>query len=439
MAVLMRLINPTIQHPTGLQRMMAYWEQMNAVNAVQIAELSESIDPVRLQKAIERLFEKFLAADSLNRWPTLSSGQGDCRGDVSVEFHSEQPGISKTLDSIVTELLNQSFSDYEPPFRVASVDLAERHYLLLTYRHSIADARSVALLMQSLLQEVYGGESGGLPLQVHRTNQPLYELFPSELHRAATLRSVGSSIKTLWALNRCHRRRPRDPNSFQMRFQVHSERLSLATLRRQAERWGATVGELLVAAMLDYFFCDDRRQGVPRWSPNRCVSVLADLTRRSSDDHSQLFGQYLSPLNVVAHYRRQGEFAELIRKVKATTRSSEVVVNSLCSLRGLSVNDFFVRCCTRPFANWYQEHLFPVSGALSNINLHKTVPPAQIPLPVKNYFRGTCATQFAPMILCLTTVNETCTLTTTHRETVYSAEEMQNLARHVVGLAFRAE
>lgn len=224
-----------------------------------------------------------------------------------------------------------------------------------------------------------------------------------------------------------------------MSFQIHAEDLPLAALQQRAKECGGTIGELMLAAMLDWFIREDRSGAHSRWSPNRCVSVLADLAGRAELKRPHLFGQYLSPLNIMVKSRRSTSFDEIVRKVQTFSRPAHGIADSLRSLRGLSVNAFLVSRCPRAFANWYQEILFPVSGALSNVNLNSVLPTSRTPLPHVNYFRGTCATQFSPMILCLTTMQDSCTITTTHRDTVYSADEMRDLVRHVIRHAFDTE
>ena len=220
-----------------------------------------------------------------------------------------------------------------------------------------------------------------------------------------------------------------------MSFQVHSESLPLAELKRSAERWDVTVGELMIASMLEWFLQQDQPHPVSLWSPNRCVSSMIDLTRRAQPKCPQLFGQYLSPLNVMAG-RRATSFEGLLNQVKTTARPTHAVTHSLRSLRGLAVNAQLLSRCPRAFANWWQEGQFPVSGTLSNVQLNATLLPSRVPLSVVNYLRGSCATQFSPMMLCLTTFRDTCSLTTTHRDAVYSAQEIRELAKHVTERAF---
>lgn len=427
---------PADIRPTGMQSMMSYWERLHPVNAVQIAEVSRPITSQELSSAVLRLFEKFRAADPWGRWPSATRVRARSGGEVSCEVRVLSLSDSHPLEGLVTDLLNRPFADEEPPFRVGLAENSEAQYLWLCYRHSIADARSITLLMQNLLEELCWTGVESLPLAIERSAQPLSALFPAEYRQTARLRLVGHSLKTLWSLRSCHRRPPADPEEFRMSFQVHAERLPLAALQEQAKDWEVTIGELLLAAMLDWFIRADRSTPYPRKSPNRCVSVLADLAGRAEPKRPRLFGQYLSPLNIMVNSQRTNSFSDVIRNMQATTRPAHGIADSLRSLRGLSVNSFLVSRCPRAFANWYQELLFPVSGALSNVNLHSVLPPPRTSLPLTNYFRGTCATQFAPMILCLTTFQDTCTLTTTHRDTVYSADEIREMARHVIRRAF---
>ncbi len=421
--------------PTGMQAMMAYWERLHAINAVQVAEVAGDVSLVDLQVASDRLFRKFLAAGS-GRWPSLSVNGSTQGGEVQAQFHVLNEIKSRSLESLVTQLLNAPFADDEPPFRVGLAEQSGTHYVWLSYRHSIADARSIAMLLQNLLEELVWDGDEELPLGIAQTTQSLVDFFPQEARRTNMLRSIGPAIKTLWNLNRSHRRPPDDSTEFPMTFQIHAEHLKLSSLRDRAKQLNATVGELVIAAMLDWFIQQDRQLPRHFLSPNRCVSVLADLAGRAEPKRSNLFGQFLSPLNISANSYRQRSFEELVQHVRQSVLGLNSITQNLRSLRGLQINSFLVQQVSRAFANWYQEFLFPISGALSNINLPAILPKSRTPLPVVNYFRGTCATQFSPMILCLTTIKETCTLTSSHRDSVYSDEEMRALASHVMERAF---
>ena len=420
---------------SGLQAMMAYWERLHAINAVQIAEVSCDISPANLQTAVDRLFRKFRAAGP-GGWPALSPQESLVDNAVRAHFHRLPQTDAHPLESLATRLLNQPFATDEPPFRVGLAERPGKRYLWLSYRHSIADARSIAMLLQNLLEELAWDGDDELPLGVERTAHSIADLFPQEARRTGWLGSAIPSLRTLWNLRRCHRRPPADPTDFRMTFQVHAERLPLRALQERAKQLQATVGELVLASMLDWFIQQDR--ALPRnfLSPHRCVSVLADLTGRATPPRSGLFGQYLSPLNIAAHSYRQSSFESLVQQVSQSARQLNGITQNLRTLRGLRINSCLLQQVSRPFAHWYQEFLIPVSGTLSNINLPSILPSPRTPLSVTNYFRGTCATQFSPMILCLTTIKETCTLTSTHRDTVYSDEEMRDLAQHVKLHAF---
>ncbi len=421
--------------PTGLQAMMAYWESLHAINAVQVSEISVEVAPADLQAATDRLFRKFQAAGP-GGWPSLSPSGSAAGGDVKVRFQVLSQLDSHPLELLVTSLLNEPFADNEPPFRVGLAEQAGTRYLWLSYRHSIADARSIAMLLQNLLEELAWTGADELSLGITRSTQSLVDFFPQEARRTNFLRSIGPAVKTMWNLSRCHRRPPVDPTAFSMTFQVHAEQLQLSSLRTRAKELKATVGELVMAAMLDWFIQQDRPLPPDFWSPNRCISVLADLASRAEPKRSSLFGQFLSPLNISANSDRRLSFEGLVQHVRQSALALNGITQNLRTLRGLQFNAFCLHQFNRSFANSQQEFSFPISGTLSNVNLPAILPVPRVPVPVINYFRGTCATQFSPMILCLTTVKETCTLTSTHRDTVYSGTEMRELARHVMNRAF---
>ena len=400
---------------TGLQSMMAYWETQQAVNAVQIAELTDGVSQTELQAAADRLFHKFLIAGP-GGWPTLTGARIPA-ARVLVRFDELTDREGCSLDAVVTRLLNEPFSDDEPPFRVGLCRSHERQFVWLCYRHAIADARSIALLMQNLLEELVCQNCRELPLLVQRTEETLADLFRPDLRRLGWLGNLRQTVQTMWDLQRSHRRPPADPANFRMTFLAHAEQLPLAAIINRAKSLDATVGELLTAAMLEWFIAQDPpRSHYGR--PTRCVSVLVDLTLRAIPRRSDLFGQFLSPHNHFARCHPKLSFENLVRQVVRSHRRLAIVPQCLRTLRGLGLNAQLVRTARKPVANWNQELLFPVSGSLSNVNLPAVLSASRVPLPVANYFRGTCATQFTPLMLCLTTVKDNCTLTTTHRDTV---------------------
>ncbi len=421
---------------TGLQAMMAYWERLHPVNAVQIVEVSRPISQPALQVAADRLFQKFLAAGP-GGWPTVSA-----RGTVVSRSVSSQAVLVQSqqlscegchpLETLVTTLLNHPYTNDEPPFRVGLAEQDASRYLWMSYRHCIADGRSIALLMQNLLEELEWVQPTELPLALDRTALSLSDLFPKEAREAGWLSSSWTSAQTLSALHRCHRRRTTASEDFSMTFQVHADGLPLDVIRRRARELSATIGELLVAAMLDWFLNEDRQQPRRRRSPNRCVSVIVDLARRADQKYGHLFGQFISPVNITADAQSVQSFADVVQLVRGETHERNTLVENLRRLRGLSVNSFLVRRYPRFIAIRNQDFIYRVSGTISNLNLPAILPPPRTVLPVSTYYRGTCATQFSPVIICPTTGNGKLTLTSTHRNAVYSEEEIRALGRHIV-------
>ena len=252
----------------------------------------------------------------------------------------------------------------------------------------------------------------------------------------AELRAVWRTLKTLWKIGRCHRPRPADANSFGMSFQIHAEHLPLSNLQHSARTWNASVGELMLAAMLEWFLEKDRLHRPPARSRNHCMSVLVDLTRRAESKPMRQFGQYLSAVNIIANRRHNSSFEGLLQQVRASVRPENTVADSLHTLHGLSFNSCLVSRMPQAMSNQFQEFVFPISGAFSNVDLNAVLPTPRSDISISNYFRGTCATQMSPMILCLTTFRDTCTLTTTHRNSVYAPNEMREMARSIIGRAF---
>jgi hypothetical protein len=139
------------------------------------------------------------------------------------------------------------------------------------------------------------------------------------------------------------------------------------------------------------------------------------------------FGQYICPFNIFDF--GDTDFETRLETVHRQLRRNDSLIDGVLNLSGLGVNSFLLQFLPGRIAEIDQEFLFPIGGAVSNVNLNSMLPTSRLPSSVKTYWRSTCATQFGPVIVCLTTHGQFCTITTTHLNAVYTDSEIRQLGQ----------
>jgi len=418
---------------TGFQSMMKFWERWHAVNAVQLAELDRNVDIQQLQHAASRALQKL----------ELKSGTGDWRLHYGfsangfahvVQMSREVIHSDRGLESFISEQMNRPFADSEIPVRIGVLDRDGLTVLWLCYRHLIADARSIALLMQHLMEELSPDSGTELKLQItpraaterdSKSARPVIDF----RHRLTT------AVRSLLALQQCVRRKPRVRGQFEMIFQFHGEKLPVSALRHRAAAHGATIGELITACLMDWLHRIDGSSADRPRSPARAVSVLGDLASRADATARTTFTQNICPFTVIDS-ASGASFEERVATIQKQLRGEENLTSARNNLNGLLWNSQLLKLLPRPLAIRNQECLFPIGGAISNVNLNTMLLPARTETHVKTYWRSTCATQFCPVIVCLTTHEDWCTITSTHLDSYYSDAEIRNLGQMLLSRLF---
>ena len=163
---------------TGFQRMMLFWERWHPVNAVQFIELEGEIDARSLRCAAERLLKQLESAFSGGAW---------------------------RLGLFVTKLMNQPFSDTELPIRVGVVKLREGTIVWLCYRHAIADARSISMLLGHLLEQLSTPQDD-LSISLRKSDCPIETILPGMNLRQKLLGRIKRAGLSLLTLQKSARR-----------------------------------------------------------------------------------------------------------------------------------------------------------------------------------------------------------------------------------------
>ncbi|MFN0055368.1 MAG: hypothetical protein ACKV0T_24750 [Planctomycetales bacterium] len=415
--------------------MMLRWEQLQPVNAIQVAWLNGSYSAATVCAAATRVLQRLL------RLPSSVHRGIELNPDALFSF-SHRLGVGDWrahLESLVTDELNNPYLTGEPPIRITLLELRpEGQFLAFGYRHVIADARSTALVMHEIMKELShpAGSTGATPSfpSLHVGGQSIRELFPTEYGWLPTLRFGWHLVQEWWKSQHCVRLPMIAPENDRMEFRIHQTALPMSALQEHCRRLQGTMNDLLIASILDWF----ARRGTSR-SKRRtdlAVATLVDLCHRGAPPQPLAFGQFLSQFVVRAPVRRGASFADLVRLTAERTGPLKQVAPLVRSARGF---DFLARLWDLVPAIRRPAHLpavLPLVGGISNVNLRSIVGSEGASPVVRNYFRGTCVTNVLPMMLSLTTVRDMATLTTTHRPAYFTPQEMDDLAAHVTQRLF---
>lgn len=408
----------------GLQAMMFRWEQKQPVNAVQVAWLQDSFRPSEIQSAATRVLQRLLRS---------KSGRGpDEKGDFAELFDFQHAAIVGDwvgrIQSAVTDELNTPYLPGRPVFRVSAFDLPKQgQFLLLGYRHAIADARSISLLLNEMTHSLTSPEAQAPRYAATINDQSLSELFPEEYRWSAVPGVVWHAVTELWKSLWCRKLEASDPADLRMEFRLHQLSLPLATLKAQCRHYGVTLNDLILAAMMEWFAREF--PGRKSLRNHLAAATLVDLSGRAPESQPYAFGQFLTSFAARAPITAELPFDQIVRLVAHQTQACKRISPLLHSARGfeLMAREWdLVPLVRRP------THLpaaFPLFGGISNVNLPAVIGETNDSL--RNYFRGTCVTNLLPMMLSITTVRDSCSLTTTYRPAIYTAAQMDDLAAHL--------
>jgi hypothetical protein len=415
----------------GLQAMMRRWERFHPVNAVQIAWLNRTIRVDSIQRAADRVLQRLTGRPT----PPAANRQAPDHVDGNrTEFEFQHRSFvgdwRAVLQGAVTTELNRPYGDTEPPWRIFLFESPVfGQFLGLGYRHVIADARSIALVLHEIIRLAVCPHGDPAGFEAELRPESLRDLFPAEFRWRRIPSMLWNQWQDLWASRRAFRPPCDDPRNLQMEFRIHGN-LPLNDVKAAARRYDATINDLVFAAILEWLagrfplHLRGRR-------PDLAVAALADLTGRSAKAFPNAFGQYLSQFAVRLAVGPGTSFEQIVRRAIGCSQAAKRTGPLIDAARGfesIAIFSDWLPFLRRPD---FLPALIPLLAGVSNVHLATIVKDARTSSAIRSYFRGTCVTNVLPMMLSLTTVGTTCTLTTTHRPAVFSAGDMTSLAAHL--------
>jgi len=415
----------------GLQKMMVRWELFQPLNAAHVVELGHRILPESLVAGISTALFRHLQGpieistsgnhlrfDSreTNLWPRL----------VVECCQSPLLGLS-AVHAILGQQLNIAFPQgVHWPVRFHLITSADqRTFLVVTYRHAVADSRSVSALLRTLLRSAHGEPNATDLLDLA---PDLHQILPEFKRWTYPLRVARQLWKEFVHGAMSWRAHDRHPASGLVMTGGGEDKFPLALLKETAHRYQATIQELFIASLLDAFAeLLPERQNRLRFG----IYTPVDLRTETEPPVPEAFGQILGGYTLRQRRPRSASFTQLVKTVAAESavlkRQRDYRLYEQHLRFAAHIWDRLPDAANRltgPF-------LAPVAALASNVNLARFLADEISCGQILGYQRFTGTGIMTSMMAGLTTLGDSFSLTTTTRDDLYSPAEMTSLRGHL--------
>ncbi len=383
------------------QRLVLSWDRLHPHNAVQALVLAGEEDPGRWAAAWPRT----LAALGLGSLERRGSFLRYAR--VADADSGAPAGLDpRSLCDLLTEEMNRRFQgDPLMPLRPFLAEDGGRFHAGVAYLHWAADSVSIREVLREWLAQVHD--------PVRARKGPLHAPKGGYLRyfgpRAPVWRQTGAirhSIRWLDAIHRLPRFEAERFGDLSVRVSVHEAPPGLAArLKEGARARGATVNDLLVAAVL---------RGVARHLPLRrtarrpdlAVGTIADLRPFSRRDLSDVFGMFLGYVNQAVAGADLSDDERLItavaRESKEQRRTGRAQQSQVMMGVTLAINRLLP---PHRALDWYRSRA-PLVGGVSNVNMSATWAASWHPAPLLDYLRVSPVAPPVPFVVSATTLGD---------------------------------
>jgi len=429
---------------SGLQKMMLRWEEFHPVNAAHVVRLGVPESAGVVERVVRETCQalalgpvEFCARRQRFEYPDLPAAP------VPFERRSTAAGVAEVaLEEMLDEQLNLPFPlGCHWPLRFVLLDgtrfagkagAPARHeqHLALVYQHAISDSRGMSILLREVLRGLARGWVESKPLQL---DPPALEmLFPADLGWLRWPSLVGESIREVVQSKDCLAPPQRSSGEDSITSAIQCTDLSTFRLKKSAQQWGGTVGDLLFAAVLEalHFHFWEEQEHARRHS--LAVYAPVDLRPEAPVDVGHALGQILGCMTVRARLDRPLLFGSLFAQVTAQTRRAK----QRRSYRAHAAHmDLMARCwdlLPRRINRWLGPGSCPLAAFISNVNLTGFLAQEMAAGQVLEYHRVTGTGLMVPMMFGITTLGPSVSVTTTHRSNVFYPADMARISAHVL-------
>ena len=414
----------------SFQRMMLNWEDLHPYVAVHALRLPRPLPHTLLMDSAHSI----LAEAGLNSISLESSrrryrwGDFDFRPEVALIPEADEP--IQALEREIARQLNRGFREGPHcPFRFFHLARGEKvTHLGMTYHHFVADAHSSALILSRILGHALGVGEEAAPGRLGLYPPSMRTAFPSGLSGRRAPVILAGILRDFLRYKRAFAPDYQSSDNLSVGFRAGAERIELAPVKAFAKEWGGTLQDTVFAAVLEalaeVFPLGARRSG---WRRRLALAAAIDLRRFAGTDLSRSVGQFLGSFAVTHDAPPRHPFGPLVRDVARQTRRAKERGHFFGHIWSFALMDRFWPLFSLGLKKNHSRWVFPLAGALSNMNLSPMFGAAGVPF----YLRAASTGPIMPLLVDVTTVGETFSLTTMFRRSAFSDEETRRITHRI--------
>lgn len=428
-------LRPVTNRMNSFQQLMQRWSTLHPYNVVDIARLSGSFDPQRLQKAAESVLEEWgigrLELDPDERRFTYHSGPAHV--DVQPLAVSVETTSSDLARHATTELNRPFPKNGQFPIRMAGANVGNEQYITWTYQHWPLDGSAGKNLFLTIMRRYLGLRASSVLCLSGRQLPSMRQAFWRHTGFRHWLKFARETYQSLRALRHCHA--PLCGERTDLTVEVDAPEIpadALCRLQHEGRRHGVTVNDVLVAGLVAAIFAEIPASLQQTRRRNLAISNIANLRTLAPEQLNHVTGLYLGCFDVFAGASDCTSFEGL---VKSISRQTGRVKRGHLYLRCLGELAYSNRVWP-----WFSpaervRHLMnnhPVAAGVSNLRLDDKLFDNGLAEVCQQVTRAVPTGMMTPMALGVTTALGRLSMTFTSRTTGYPRGQRQAIiARYV--------
>ena len=351
------------------QRMMLRWRDLHPYNPVHVVRVPAALEVERLRNCIaQRLVALGLTGLSIDRprWRfRFDGGPADVQLAVAVAGSDAAAELSRTIEREFNRPFPQG--QRENPFRFVAIDEGDAFQCVLAYDHYVASGDSIARLLSGMACAYIGAAEQPVPMERY---SPTYRNLLLR-HPLWVMRSILGLARLVATTRHAYRARYDQAedghNAFSyLRLTPPQHDALLAT----AKAWGVTVGELLMASLMQALSpLAAQRRHAPRRNQLAVASILnmrADFGADALDALSPLLAAFR-----VAHEVPEGmgtrELATHVHSEAARIKRGHLYLQSIMAL---GVSALLWPWLSAPKRHGLYTKHFPAWAGITSLNLN---------------------------------------------------------------------
>jgi hypothetical protein len=411
------------------QRLIRTWDAVYPYNAAQVLKLRGRADVA----AVNAAWQQAMASLGLGRVRIVGhEAEYVALNGTADRYPVRVVPAGTSLEDLLADGLNRPFNDpEEPPFRPFLIQGPDAFHFGLVYQHWVADSVSIRLLFREWCSRLYAPNCPAACATRHPA-EGYWGLFGSRHGDLRVDQAALGVFRSHMRFRRVLKVKTAGQEDYPVRVTLHALPDGvIGALRIRAREQGATVGDVLLAAIAEA--C--RRHVPVQLRPRRrdlAVGNIVDLRPHARGRLSETFGLFLGFAHVFCTPADLRDWPRLLKSVAGQNRTHSrrgVAQSSAAWMMAASAIQGLVP--SSKLYHFYRKEI-PLAAGLSNVNLNGTWAEALHPSQLLEYLRVSPTGPMAPIAFSVTTLGSRLQIAMTYRRALLSEEAADAMAKCVI-------